>query len=268
MSLNAHTFTSAPITLKFNNDIIGYATGFFYRFNDKIYLVSNWHVLSGRNPHNSQPLDSNGCIPDKIDIIVHKSIFSNYLPIRYDKSENHSISLEKTKFLQHPLFGQDVDVAIIEFKKGSKLAYGSDILCINDIQQNKNIDNSVGDDVFILGFPIKSQRTNNFCIWKRGSIATEYSINYRNKESFLVDSITKSGMSGSPVIFMANNFRTLNGSMSISTSPVTKFLGVYSGREPSADGSVPQLGLVWKAKYIEEILIGKTYGSSKEFGSC
>jgi predicted flap endonuclease-1-like 5' DNA nuclease len=40
--------------------------------NGKNYLITNWHVLSGRNPSNDQPLNANGITPDQIAIWHHE----------------------------------------------------------------------------------------------------------------------------------------------------------------------------------------------------
>lgn len=268
MALKPHLFVPIPITLKFDCHIIGRATGFLYRFMGKIYLVSNWHVLSGRNPFDGQPLRADGALPNNLDVILHRVRFSKSLPRQYVSSDKRTFDLNKVKFLQHPSYGQDVDVACIFIKTGLELDFGTEVICINDVKDSTNVANSVGDDVFILGFPLKNENTNNFAIWKRGSIATEYSFKYKEKHIFLVDSLTKDGMSGSPVVFISNYFSMPDGNMGISSTPMIKFLGVYSGREPSIEGSVPQLGLVWKSIYIEEIINGNVTGSSKEFGPC
>jgi hypothetical protein len=78
---------------------------------------------------------------------------------------------------------------------------------------------NVGSDVFILGFPLLPEYSGKFPIWKRGSIATEYTIPYRDRETFLVDSTTKDGMSGSPVIFRSTSFRTVEGAMQLYQPP-------------------------------------------------
>ena len=50
------------------------------------------------------------------------------------------------------------------------------------------------------------------------------------------------------------------GGQVVDGQPRTKFLGVYSGRVPVDHPHEAQIGLVWDASYIDEIIAGNIRG--------
>lgn len=60
--------SQAPVLVKmtFGETELAVGTAFFYRRNDKLYLVSNWHNLSGRHPETKEPLATHCGVPDRI----------------------------------------------------------------------------------------------------------------------------------------------------------------------------------------------------------
>ena len=59
----------------------------------------------------------------------------------------------------------------------------------------------VADEVFILGFPYKIGNASQIPIWKRGSVASEPELDCDNLPKLFVDTASRPGMSGSPVIY-------------------------------------------------------------------
>jgi hypothetical protein len=100
----------------------------------------------------------------------------------------------------------------------------------------------VGKEVFVLGYPFGqlALRLSLHPIWKRASIATELDYLVEHLPMFLVDTASRSGMSGSPVIYVAGQFQ--------------QFVGVYSGRYGADDLNDVQLGRVWRAPLVQEII--------------
>jgi hypothetical protein len=92
---------------------------------------------------------------------------------------------------------------------------------------------------------------------KRASIASEPDIVGADHLFFYVDTASKSGMSGSPVIRRSYGTHSMaRGSVSMAAQ-CSKFVGVYSGRKIGADKFDAQLGMVWPARYLEEIVAGR-----------
>jgi hypothetical protein len=113
----------------------------------------------------------------------------------------------------------------------------------------------VGMDVFILGYPFGAQPPA-FPIWKRGSIASEPYLVHSTTGYYLVDTASRPGMSGSPVILRSWSNHILESNMWTTTSdklPIDRIIGVYSGRKIPTDA---QIGIVWHVDYIDEIIDG------------
>ena len=66
------TIISLHIEIYFNDVHLSNATGFLCKKDDDFYLVTNWHVLSGRNPETNEPLSKELAIPNKIKIWHHR----------------------------------------------------------------------------------------------------------------------------------------------------------------------------------------------------
>lgn len=99
-------------------------------------------------------------------------------------------------------------------------------------------------------------------IWKKASIATQPDIDSLPK--ILIDTATRSGLSGSPVIMQRVGVHGMVNAQVMSETTfgrIRKFIGVYSGRIGD-DELKAQLGIVWKAKVIDEIINAKIKGKA------
>jgi hypothetical protein len=47
-SIDQFSLSTTPIELYFNQTVLGTATGFVWNIADNFYLVTNWHVVTGR----------------------------------------------------------------------------------------------------------------------------------------------------------------------------------------------------------------------------
>jgi hypothetical protein len=113
-------------------------------------------------------------------------------------------------------------------------------------------------DCFILGFPENLIGAANTPIWKRASIASEPYQQF----PYYVDSATRKGMSGAPVIARHTGIfgmkgGQLTGNETIGT--VEKFIAIYSGRVGDDELGF-QLGTAWQANVLDDILSVKTPG--------
>lgn len=246
--------------------VLADATGFIYKRNGKQYLITNLHVVSGRDPCTGKILDIHKAIPELLrsfpSLYEQKTgrieKISLYLDCRlYDQN---NIPL----WLIHPNYKRGIDIAVLPL---DNLNPPVNFWAINDIQ---SVDTkiSVADDVFVVGFPLAlgTNENKDFPIWKRASIASEPSINYFNdgRKAFVIDGTTREGMSGSPVFFYSNfTQRSIqDGGMCFGMSPqrAFNFLGIYSGRlyGRNINNEIIEkesfLGLVWKKELIDEII--------------
>lgn len=255
------SYTTQQIAIGFTETDIIYstATGFIYLYNDKYYLVTNWHNVTGRNPLNGQPLtQEHAGIPN---------IFLTYIRVR---NGNGQARLEKIflyddeemtqpKWFIHPDKKESVDVVVIELTTKEDLIYSA----INKADFDDNIPPEVGDDCFVIGYPFEDFRYLGLPIWKKASIATEPTVNEDQLPKILIDTATRPGLSGSPVIYQRIGVHNIvNGAMTDDSliGRIRGFLGIYSGR--IGQGEIhAQLGIVWKKDVIEEIINGQTRGN-------
>jgi hypothetical protein len=116
-------------------------------------------------------------------------------------------------------------------------------------------------DVSIVGFPFGMTAGGAFAIWSRGAIASEPEVDLDDMPKFLVDSRTRPGQSGSPVIAHSPGGMTsfANGTSRVTATPITNLLGVYSGRINEQS----DLGIVWKVEAIREIIEGGVGGDGR-----
>lgn len=244
--IDPYSLSSLYVETFFNEVKVSSATAFTFKFNNKIYLVSNWHVLSGRNPHSGQPLSKSGIIPNRIRVALpnNESTSSWYGPY----FQLCDASLEAC-WIQHPK-GQDIDVAALEIQIPSKATH----FPINE-QKNHPMSISVASDVFVIGFPLGILTAGALPVWKRASIASEPEVDVDDLPKILLDTATREGMSGSPVIARTRGpYDDGSGQVKITSGMgATKFLGVYSGRIGDQHLGA-QLGVMWKRNVIEEIL--------------
>jgi hypothetical protein len=127
---------------------------------------------------------------------------------------------------------QNVDVVAIKFDVTQLADFAN--RSINTLEQEGRLAAYTGMDCYVLGYPEGMIGPGWTPIWKRGSIATEPDYDFRNMPGFLIDTATRRGMSGSPVIVRHNGVFNPSGAAHIAPDAVigtvSKFVGIYSGR--------------------------------------
>ncbi len=286
---NPYSYTTTQIHTYFDDIFLGPATGFVLRLGQHFGLVTNWHVVSGRNPITTQCLSPTGAIPNRIKFHVTVStrtggveggkvetryfkpldlcLFDNELPIWFDSRTDQShedvavIPLNAhVEELSDP-FSQLCAIlgGKITFKKGVGPSTGP-----FKVEELAYFYPTIGSEVFVLGYPRGITSAGILPIWKRGSVASEpqLSVGFAGVEHgsvFYIDALTKSGMSGSPVIYVgeAGEFMYTDDGTQIQLKQTEPFLlGVYAGRDGiTQDEHEMSLGRVWKTELIERLLI-------------
>ena len=251
--IDDYSFAPLHMKLRYGVQTIGTATGFVYETNDSLYLITNWHVASGRNRFTGQPLHKDSLTPDAL-----RPMF--FVDGRGGGWRAHDIPLVdqggNPLWYQHPDHGQAVDVAAVPFT----CPPGLTVHPINKLPTRSDMVVETGQDVFILGYPLNIRAGGVLPVWKRASIASEPDIDLDSLPLQLVDTASYTGMSGSPVIAKEiYHYRGLDGDLHIDHNAATHYtlVGVYSGRRQDQDGERSQLGEVWKARVIEEIIAAR-----------
>lgn len=284
------SYTTTRIQI-FRNDInLGSATGFVIKYGQMYALVTNWHVLSGYNPANNTCLSKTGALPNRIEchVAVSRSsikdgrtgeaiyfkplsisLFADERPVwrdeKTDDAQNDYAVIDLKSFVPEL---DDAEVSLRSILGGrvalkKAFARGENRLERLKAEDVQNIYPPIGAEVFVLGYPKGISGDTVFPIWKRASIASEPQIpivlggrDYRSV--FYIDTLTKSGMSGSPVVYLAKPGDRLHGSDG-AVAEVTKaephVIGVYAGRDGITQEEYElSVGRVWKIEFVEQLI--------------
>lgn len=256
ISLTTHQLV---IGFKPTDTVLAWGTGFTYKLQDKYYLITNWHNVTGRNPIAKKPIADHAGIPDMFSTTFREKgnpgvCYRNEVRLYFDDE------MTKPKWLIHPTFRENVDVVAIELEPALTNKYS--FFPINENDFDNDIPPEISDSVFIIGYPFDEPQYIELPIWKKGSIATEPTVNRDQTPKLLIDTATRPGLSGSPVIYQRTGIHKMfDGKLKDDSiiGRIRNFLGIYSGRL-GKDEFQAQLGIVWKAKVIEEIINGQIYG--------
>ncbi len=240
-------FKMANITCYCNSHPLSTATGFFILIEGRRYLISNWHVFSGRNFFTRKPLNKLCWLPDTIGFSVFDRTGPGFrhmtVPLYEDgKSRWWQCGIDK------------IDIAGIEVPYSPGEVEGVTV----DYTARPNWEATPGSDIFITGFPSKITPPYGQAIWKRGSIASHPLSHYDERPIFLIDSATRSGMSGSPVYIVDSLLPFKGHDGTIHRSRLMYFFGVYSGRYPGSDEEF-DLGIVWNLKAFDKTITNREY---------
>ncbi len=184
-----------------NFKIIDRATGFIYEENSKNYLVSNWHVFSGRNPHTLKPdFDTSLVVDEKI--IPYDSSDPDFMIVYYhtiNKSLYSKACLIKNKsgykfWYEHP-DKHKCDLALVEIDLNE---LPLDSLIITKVRPENILTSVIEPKMFsILGYPRGQKSYNQFPVILDAKMLTiigsqSYTLSYK--------AFTERGMSGSPIL--------------------------------------------------------------------
>lgn len=220
---------------------LGTATGFIIKSKTQSYLVTNWHVVTGKNPITRQWLDSNNKISPNRIIIVHNAPKLGEYVIREEKLLDKN---DKPLWFENMIKNEMVDVVEIPLKDTSKISIFPVRYSINNLDTTVLLQPTTR--VFILGFPLSIHSAPFMPIWKSGTMASEPDIDQENKPIVWVDVATFPGMSGSPVYFVENQFTNKEGGQSMVSGGFSIFLGVFSHANNV-------IGALCKAQYLRKI---------------
>lgn len=227
---------------------IGLGSGFIVLTTQGPALVTNWHVLTGRNRITGDPRVAGQPLPDQIDVW-----FWTMSPTGAGSRQVATVPLydeeERPRWIVHPQHGRLVDVAILHFPvsapEGSKL-------------MPYELASPIGpalvfptSDVNIVGYPAVVEGRSPSAVWTRATVASEPGEDFDDLPSFLVDARARDGQSGSPVIgfWLPGEAKQTALGATIEGEMSWELLGIYSGR--ITDES--DLGRVWKRSAIQDV---------------
>ena len=206
--------TVTPVRTFYESVFLTNASGFFFKREDRLYLVTSRHVVFD---------EPSGHQPDRIEIELHTD------PENLAVSTGFSILLyrENTSVWRQ---GQDsagsIDVAVIEINQESLPttaiinAFGPESIPKPEIYPE------VGTPLLVIGFPLGFHDTlHHMPVVRHAVIASSYGLRFQGDGYFLADGRTHRGTSGAPVLMKTDNKKEVFG-----THLPYFLLGIHSAR--------------------------------------
>jgi S1-C subfamily serine protease len=234
--------TSVRITTWHGPRSLTSASGFFFRREQRLFLVTNRHVLVDAPSEH---------FPDRIEIVLHTDekdltrhavfsvpLYRNGIGIWRQASDSSGT----------------VDVAVVEIEV-DRLPSSAAMRSFSATHLDPaGEDVAIGDGLTIIGYPLGFHDTVHHIAVARGaSIASAYGVRFQQQGYFLTDARTHRGSSGSPVLRRRSH---ATGSYS---SPLSwQLLGIHSTRmdmltrDPDADESLG-LNCAWYADVLDAL---------------
>lgn len=183
---------------------ISYGTGFRIKISEYDFLVTNWHVITNRNPNNYNMTISSGDSPTHIRLhFPSKTNRKHFLPTGF-----------------FPLYTKEGNPSWLEHSKGFEWAdvvflpgiFPNDAFfpAIDEFAPQKGTVLEPGLDVCLIGFPFGRNQTNPFPIWKKAMVASEPAYAIDGKPFAYLDTPGRPGMSGSPVYAISDSILVSN----------------------------------------------------------
>jgi hypothetical protein len=243
-------------------------TGFLYATTkangdvDMVFLVTNYHVVTGK-----EPLSMARAAGDRLQFFLHASRDdpSNYFPVNiplYTKTG-------EPIWIAHQQY-PEADVVMVPIVAPLYDGRGQ-LFVFSEAHMQIDLRIRTASQTTLLGYPYGFFDTKNFLpVWKTGHVATEPNVDFQGEPVFLVDVSAFPGMSGAPVLGVASGvYESESGAMLSGVQ--RRLLGIFSAmrmmKRPAnvdssgavVDAGPPdprdslQLGYVWKASLIAEI---------------
>lgn len=241
------TFQSLYIEMFFDENKLSQGTSFVIERNDRYFLVTNKHNVTGKDGE-GVCLSPTGGVPNYIKVFFRQK---NDVYITSPKTiplySNGEIDNDQSLWLEHANQSEFIDVVCLPLESYEEVNY----FAVN-IFEGLEYEKSETDIVSVIGFPFGLQGEFGTAIWSTGFIASNPVYKYDNQEKFLIDCRSRPGQSGSPVYAYnhANTAQRIQGHSLFFGEPSVKFMGIYSGRINNES----DLGFVWKIGIIEDII--------------
>jgi hypothetical protein len=192
--IDLFSLTTVPVEQYANDKLLGSATAFIWKRGEKHYLITNWHVVTGRNAQTR-------CLELPVRPEFLRAHFNtrtrDFWKVRCDITLRDADG--NPVWFIHPDYNKNnIDLAAVPLDIAPDHPEIA-LYPINSIRSDVDLKVAIGMDVFILGYPY-GYSLPGFPIWKRGSIASEPDLVPFTDGYLHVDTASRPGMSGAPVI--------------------------------------------------------------------
>lgn len=152
---------------------IGVATGFLVHADGAVALVTNYHVLSGRDADTDKPLDKLARLPDRLMIALPVPAAPGVGALSGWRGTVWSLEDEKGErlWITNPSRGRLVDVGVLPLGQVPELGLSQDLMY--GLDPGKAFDVTVASDVSIIGFPEGLPTAGMTAIWKSGHVVDD-----------------------------------------------------------------------------------------------
>jgi len=224
----------------------GNATGFFFEDKGRLYLVTNKHVIYGKNfaTESAKP------IVNQITLVLHIDSSD------FRKNEEVVVELfndDKKKWLEHDI--PDVDVILVPLDIGDRYVISKMNRAFIEDAKEFFIQ---FEKILVIGYPRGwYDEVNNFPIIRIGHLSSPFKVPFKGYPEMIGDAITHEGMSGSPVLIMLRDaMKRGRDGKPFGKEFGDRFIlaGVYSGQFPIPDEDRPNLINIWFPETITDIL--------------
>lgn len=246
VTIDEYSVASVQVELFFDATNLGLGTGFVWEEAGRFFLITNWHNLSGKDVFTKKHTSAMAAEPNSVRVWWNQkgnlgAKFSEVVAIR-DQAGT-------PLWLIHPQHGNDIDVVALPVTPHTN----AEMFPINKMH-GTGLQIQVGMDVYVLGYPFGIGPAR-LPVWKRGSIASEPEVFPGGLLYMLIDTASRPGMSGSPVIRRSwGTHQMKGGGTALGMTTATEFIAVYSGRLTATDPLDAQLGIAWPARFVTEIV--------------
>ena len=181
--------TTARVSTFFGIQALTVATGFFFQRDERLYLVTNRHVLIDR---------LTGHLPDRIEIEVH----TNATNLAHAAAISVLLYRDgQAIWRQGRDSAGDIDVAAIELDRGAMRA-GVMLRAFAPAHlQHRLQEVKVGTPLLVVGFPLGFHDTlHHLPVVRQAVIASSFGLRFQGQGYFMTDARAHRGTSGAPVV--------------------------------------------------------------------
>lgn len=180
----------------FEGTVLSTATGFFVKNGEEVFLITNRHVVTGKNIFTGKLLDEkNASLPNKLIVefpyeVKRINSDDNFWanPFEINLYKNNTVIDDEKLWIEHPIYKEKIDIVAINVtvicKNSIDALYNIGNCSFVNIPLYENIDvidfvPKVTDQVFVVGYPYGYSTTDKryLPIWSRATIASEYEEN-------------------------------------------------------------------------------------------
>lgn len=240
------------------------ASGFLLEAGNQYYLITNWHVLSGRDISARDEPEA-GIEPFTLKTSIHIPSGEGEYGWKFSMGLRKRMTIQlyddnnAPRWIEHRANEQDrpmLDVIALPIQTGlmnedkflrtitgrSHKNIWSEVSAIPISALDGDVEYGPPDTVYTIGYPLgwapAGHDKSSAAFWRTSTIASESNEPGMISGTFFIDPCAPEGMTGSPVVSMKNDRM--------------KLLGVYSDSSTAEFGA--NAGLVWDARLVKELL--------------